>query len=121
MIINYNQYNIELNCKNKVIKQNIISNFNEINDNFYDICIKILENLIIHNIILNDLNVSYNKNVYLKISNALYQYNDFTFKNVYYELHIYDLSYNNLINSNDINYIYNLIISKINSIKKKME
>jgi len=122
MIIEYKQYKINIKSLNNNITQKILlNNCDKINDNFYDICIQILENLILNNIIINKLNISLNENVYLNISNVLYNNDETFFKNIYYDLHIYELSYNNLINSNNINKIYNLIIDTINNTKKKME
>ena len=122
MIIEYKQYKINIKSLNNNITQKILlNNCDKINDNFYDICIQILENLILNNIIINKLNISLNENVYLNISNVLYNNDGNFFKNIYYDLHIYDLSYNNLINSNNINKIYNLIIDTINNTKKRME
>lgn len=120
MIIEYKQYKINIKClNNNITQKRLLNNFDKINDNFYDICIQILENLILNNIIINKLNISLNENVYLNILNVLYD--GIFFKNIYYDLHIYELSYNNLINSNNINKIYNLIIDTINNTKKKIE
>lgn len=121
MIIDYKQYKINIKSINDISKTKILNNFDNINDDFFDICVQVLENLILNNIIINNLNISYNKNVYLNVSIIFYKNNETEFKNIYYDLHIYDLSYNNLMHLNNINEIYNSIINIINSFKKKID
>lgn len=121
MIIKYNQYKIDIDCINNISKLIILNNFDKINSNFYDVCIQVLENLILNNITINKLKISYNKNVYLNVSNVNYKTKGLIFKNIYYDLHVCDLSYNNLLHQDDINKIYNSIINTINMVKKKME